>query len=220
MRAGDVLAVIDTGEREVFIRAPRPGIVRFHWDAWASPADVDRLLRYSPDDWHQGPGEAGHVRDGDTVRAGASVARLVRSDGARLYLELPEDILPESRRPVLLKLPSAADGTFYGQVAAVSEVAPSARLIELDRYVSVLDAVRTVDVDVIVARVEGVVVPTRAIVWRDGRTGVFVRRPPGTTFLNVEVVASVDGVSVVEGLTPGTPVVINPERAISLQKWR
>lgn len=212
VRAGDVLAVVDADGGEVLVRAPRPGIVKFYWDGWSSPVDLDRLLHYSPEEWRRRPGEGGHVRDGDAVTGGAPVARLVRSHDVHLYMQVPEVAAVTPGRTVWLKLPSAADDVISGKVVATSRSVPGAILVRLERYIPVLDAVRTIDVDIVLARYEGGIVPARALVSRGEQIGVFVRRPTGTAFVRVALIATVGDEAVVEGLTPGTAVVVNPAR--------
>ena len=66
------------------------------------------------------------------------------------------------------------------------------------------------DVELVVGRWYGVVVPQRALTVRDGRRGAFVAYKASLRFVPVEVLGAAAGQAAVEGIEPNVRVVINP----------
>jgi len=85
-------------------------------------------------------------------------------------------------------------------------------VLELERYVPVLDAVRHVEITVVLSSHEGIVVPADAIVWDDGEAGVLVRRNGRARFVPVQVIARTGDEVALAGIPFGEQIITNPER--------
>ncbi|HLT58372.1 MAG: hypothetical protein LOD91_04030 [Limnochordales bacterium] len=212
VRAQAVVASIETAGGEELVRATGPGTVHFFWDGWEQQVDVDLLLHRAVRHWREVQPAPGRIVDGQDVGQDAPVARVVDSHRIRLYLDLPDGVqLPPGSR-VELRMPSVAPGLVGARVVALGGGEPRAALVELDRYLPVLDAARWVDVEVVRARHRGLVVPNDAIVWQGQAAGVYLRRETGVVFRPVRIRAQVGPWAVVEGVAAGDAVVINPGR--------
>jgi len=212
VRAQSVVASVMTASGERLVQAPTAGNVHFFWDGWEQQLDIDLLLHRSVRHWREVQPSPGRTVDGQLVRAGEPVARIVNGHRIRLYLDLPDGVTFAPNQRVELRMPAVTDQAVGARVVAVGGAQPVAALLELDRYLPVLDAARWVDVELVRARHQGVVVPVGAIVWDGERPGVYLRRETRLVFRPVRVVAQVKEWAVVEGISPGDAVVTNPGR--------
>ncbi|HEY8416615.1 MAG TPA: HlyD family efflux transporter periplasmic adaptor subunit [Limnochordales bacterium] len=212
VRAQAVVASIETPRGEQLVRTAEPGTVHFYWDGWEQQVELDLLLHRAVQHWREVQPAPGRTVDGQEVRQGDPVARVVDSHRIRLYLDLPEGVSLAPGMRVELRMPGVAEQPLAARVVALGGGRPAAVLVELDRYLPVLDAARWVDVEVVRARHQGIVVPVDAIVWEAGRPGVYVRRQTRLVFRPVRIGAQVGPWAVVEGIGAGDQFVVNPGR--------
>ncbi|OUM96552.1 MAG: hypothetical protein BAA04_00745 [Firmicutes bacterium ZCTH02-B6] len=214
VRAQAVVATILTDSGERVVQAPIAGNVHFFWDGWEQQVELDLLLHRAVRHWREVQPASGRIVDGQLVRAGDPIARIVDGHRVRLYLDLPDGVSLAPNQRVELRMPAVTDQTVGARVLALGGGEPVAALLELDRYLPVLDAARWVDAEVVRARHQGVVVPAAAIVSDGQRQGVYLRRETRVVFRTVRVVAQVHEWAVVEGISPGDQVVTNPGRVM------
>src|SRR5690606_7483693 len=144
VRAQAVVASIETPRGEQLVRTPNPGTVHFYWDGWEQQVEVDLLLHRAVQHWQEVRPAPGRTVDGQEVRQGDPVARVVDSHRIRLYLDLPEGVPLVPGVRVELRMPGVADQPVGARVVALGGGRPAAALVELDRYLPVLDAARWV----------------------------------------------------------------------------
>jgi putative membrane fusion protein len=77
---------------------------------------------------------------------------------------------------------------------------------------------RMLDVTMISKKGEGYVLPSQALVEKDGKQGVYLKTPVGIKFVKVEVIATLDDRVVVQGIQAGADVVVNPGLASKLER--
>lgn len=215
VRAGEVLGILLSDTGQTVLRAPRPGIVRFHWDGWEHYLDAHKLWQRTPAEWRTFTTTGGRTPGPETVERGTAVMRLVDSHAIRLYADMPPRVDLRPGQKVSMRIADATDETLR---ATVIELRPAqhsqtaAVLFEVDRYLPLLDAVRHIDVQIVLASFEGIIVPVDALVWGEQGVGVLVRRKAGVDFEPIELLAQVDKRAAVDGVTPGTRIVVNPWR--------
>ena len=212
VRAQSVVASVMTASGERLVQAPTAGNVYFFWDGWEQQVDLDLLLHRAVRQWREVQPSPGRTVDGQLVRTGEPVARIVGGHRIRLYLDLPDGVSLAPNQRVELRIAAVTDQKVGARVVALGGGNPAAALLELDRYLPVLDAARWVDVELVRARHQGVVVPVEAIVWDGERPGVYLRGETRVVFRPVRVVAQVKEWAVVDGISPGDAVVTNPGR--------
>lgn len=213
VRAGEEVGLLVTADGQTLLRAPRPGIVRFHWDGWEEGLRGERLWQRTPGQWRSVRFEGG--RTPERVEQGAAVARVVDSHSVWLYAEMPPRLDLRSGQTVTVSIPNATDERLQARVVerrVIQEGATTVMLLQLERYLPVLDAVRHIDVQLVLGRHDGVIVPADALVWATDGEGVYVREGTRVTFSPVQLSARVGDLVVIEGVEPGTKVVTNPWR--------
>ncbi|GEM_PF-6068226 len=213
VRAGAVVASLMNAGGERLVYATAAGNVHFYWDGWEQQVDLDLLLHRAVRQWREVQPAPGRITDGQLVQAGQPVARIVHGHVIRLYLDLPAGVTLASGQRVEVRMPGVTDQTVGGRVVALGSGEPAAVLVELDRYLPVLDAARWVDVEVVRARYQGLAVPAEAIVWEAAdRPGVYVRRETRVVLRGVRIVGQAGGWAVVDGISAGDEVITNPGR--------
>ncbi|MBO8142352.1 MAG: DUF2118 domain-containing protein [Firmicutes bacterium] len=211
VRTQAVIASVETTRGERLVRAPRPGTVFWHWDGWERFATSAAVFERSPDQWREARFEGGRMQDGQEIESGRPLARLVNSHAVYLYVSLRERDVLEPEQTIAVRLPAVSGDELRARVVAVRN-RPQAALLELDRYVPVLDSARWVEAELVLARYKGVAIPLAAVVWVDGEPGVFLRQETGVTFRAVRLGPKVNERVIVEGIAPGETVVGNPSR--------
>lgn len=195
------------------VAAPAPGVVSLVTDG------TEGRLHYEPGKSPPAPAVLGlqphphRLRPGEVVTVGQPLARVVDASRLHLCLVLPPGEVAELAQADRLRVrlpggreiavrPEAhypGDDRTYGTLTtALSEPAE-----ELVRE-------RLLDVEVIKSRASGVLIPKRALVERDGQTGVFVVRKTLAQWVRVEVKGEKEGTVAVEGIAEGSQVITNP----------
>lgn len=213
VRRGEQLGLLLTDADQTIVRAPRPGIARFHWDGREMEMTAPVLWELTPEQWRTMSVQAG--RTPEYAEPGTTLMRLVDSHGVRLYADVPRKLNLQSGQKVTLNIPDATDETLQATVVDSREIGQDERvsvLFGVDRYLPLLDAVRHIDVRLVAGRYEGVIIPADAVVWTDEGAGVFVRSDGQIAFVPVRLSTRIGDKAVVTDLEPGADVVINPWR--------
>lgn len=220
VRKGESVGLLVTENDQHVVRAPSAGVVRLHWDGWGEALHAEGVWRRAPLGWKERADgddrtDVKKTPDDGAVEADAPVLRLVDSHSMRLYADLPRGAGWRPGQRVTFTMPDVSAEPLQARIIATgstNEADEPVALLELARYVPVLDAVRHVDLTVVLASHEGVVVPAAAIVWDDGAAGVLVQRNGKARFVPVRVVARVGDEIALAGIPLGEKIVINPER--------
>lgn len=155
------------------------------------------------------------VKPGQTVKAGDRVARYINNFTLQVAVELAgSDMLTvkEGRR-VRVRFPEFSTQPVEGVVEKT--IPPDATgfgvaLISLSRYATTLTSVRRLQTEVVVEVREGVLIPSSALVERDGKTGVYEVVGGEVRFTEVEIEALSGSQAAVSGLSEGARVVRSP----------
>ena len=92
-------------------------------------------------------------------------------------------------------------------------------LLKIKRNDIVLTADRNIEIDILLDTLKGNIVPNKAIFYVEaGKSYAFVVKRSRIARVEVEVTGTVNDMSIVEGLSPGTVVVTNPSLAKENQK--
>lgn len=220
VRAGQFLGMILRAEDQVSIYAPRPGIVRFHWDGWEAALTEQSVWQWAPDEWR----ERGKSTDWDdfvrtpegrALDEGTPLLRLTESHGVRLYVTAPEGAGWRAGQTVTVHAADVTEEPLRAKIVEIGQTSSSGvavAMLEVDRYLPVLDAVRHIEMTVVLSRLEGVVVSVDSLVWHEGRPGVLIKRSDGTNFVPVRVLGQVGERVALDGIPPGVDIVANPAR--------
>jgi hypothetical protein len=102
-------------------------------------------------------------------------------------------------------------GSGRAKVLSVSNH-PDCLITVAELYISrsALPPQRSFDAHISDQKYQGVILPIRALVKKEGKTGVYVRTAVGLKFTTVDVVGQLDEQVAVNGITPGVEVVTNP----------
>lgn len=223
VRTGQPVGMLVTATGQTPVTAPMPGIVRYHWDGWETTATMESLWTRTPADWlrvREGAAERWDLGPhrtptGSSVQRGDGLVRLVDSHGVMLYVDMPAGAGWRSGQTVQLSVPDVSGEPLRARVVQTGRIAGSdegAALLELQMYLPVLDAVRHLDVHVVLSSHVGTVVPVDALVWSDGEPGVLVQRRTTVQFVPVVVLAQVGDEVVLDGVAPEDRIVVNPWR--------
>lgn len=213
VRTGEVVGIVVTDSGQTAVRAPRPGIVRFHWDGWEGPL-AQSLWQRTAEQWRSASAAGGRLPGDELIEEGTPVVRLVDSHAIRLYADVPQGVDLRPGQTVTVYMADVTSETLRAKVMETRH-APSgavAVLLELDRYLPLLDAVRHIDVQLVLARHEGVIVPADALVWDETGAGLLVLRDGRATFTSVRLVAQVADTVAVDGVPTGASIIVNPWR--------
>jgi len=157
----------------------------------------------------------GAPEEGQTVRAATPLFKVVDSLEAYACLALPvRDVEQlEVSRPVNVRFPDIHDDVVRGQVYHLGERERNGLVLVVVKLEEAPDALavrREVEVLLVLETYRGTVVPRRALLGRNGRTGVLVVVRNTARFQAVEVLGGDARQVVVTGLPAGTEVVLNP----------
>lgn len=205
------LTPLEWGLPKFEVRAPEPGVVCFHVDgreAAFSPKQAEVLA------WETQAKEVPEVIPNvqkEEVSAGGVVCKLI-----------------DSLQPVVLwgKVPAAVGTTwkegkrlslrFPGRTTKVEAVVRSLRgeeaFLELPFFPD-LCSYRRLQVELVTASYEGVILPGKAVIWQGDKLGVYLNVKGRVHWVPVEVKGRVREEMVVKGIEAGTLVILNPERA-------
>lgn len=198
------------------ISSPVTGTVTFQVDEPGSRITTDGLENIRPDVVFRPKNQRRSIKAGDAIRAGDVVCEVFDDSKAYLVFAVKEqtcrDLVNKSKVGLIVRgedpdnaievIPRFTGGTSGdGYIALVAETREGTRLLHEDK---VIDATLIKDIH------EGVVVPVTALCERKGKQGVFVMKKTTVRFSPVTVKGKDSRRAVVEGIEPGSEVVLTP----------
>jgi putative membrane fusion protein len=192
------------------VTAPVPGVIFFTLDGWEEAFDP---LQFQAALALAGPTGAvlsTPVANGESIAVGQLLAKLVQDDRTFFKLNIQDReaalLKPGEKVEVLL----VEKGAYVPArvVASRQDAANSTVLLELLSSPPFLAERRTLDVEVTVKRLYGLLVPEKALVTEGAHQGVYLRDGDSWRFQMVEVLALRDGNALVTGLRSGDEIAV------------
>lgn len=199
--------------KKLELTAPRAGLVSFHSDGLETvfrPDLVDTLqlekINYSA--------ESRMISDGETVERGERVFKIVnnlRPFFLSLTLDTDDlDSLPRTGGSLGIRV-KGQEQLYPGKVVnIISRGVVGQVILSVDRGDALLRD-RYLDLDLILESKRGLQIPSRAIVYRENRAGVYKATAKGFRWVPVELLFQEGEAIIVEGLYRGDRIAINPE---------
>ncbi len=227
IRAGTVVARLESlpglvNSQEVKeLRAPQAGLVCYHIDGWEGILAPDNWKRLDPLFLFNNFTAAQSEAVPETVQAGDPAFKIIDNlVNPCLILKVDKDQLStfESGDKVELKWGEAKKGK--GRVLAWTRKSDALLVtVELLETNAVLPCSRTFQFQVTSQKYKGIIVPARSLTTRNEKEiGVFIASPVGFKFQKVEIVGRLGDQVAVQGINPGTEVVLNPTLAKRVKK--
>lgn len=212
VRKGAVFAYLETAGQKYALRAPVAGVVSYRLDGMETLLDPD-------DPWASRklpPARPVERRDGDTLAGGEPVARVV--DNLEPLI-LRVRVEPGSVAPGMVTV--GAEWTVRGEEgipfrAEVTGLLPdgtgTAVALRVASYPQRLLNERRLSCRVVTQRVTGLAVPETALVFREGKPGLYLTPKGVAHWVPVEVQHRLDGQAFISGLglEVGTRYIANP----------
>jgi len=203
-----------TQARPEVMRTQEAGVVRLWSDGWEDILVKESVFNIRDvSSLNIGPAER-IITDGQRVATGDPLFRVVDDHWYHFFVRLPLDMVPFLQK---------AGNSLYIRILDPAEAMLRARLVEyrsddtgigvlmlLSQSLPFLDDKRKLATEVILARHSGTIVPTTAVVKRNGKQGIWVQTRGGRLFVPVVPKGSFRGRACVSELPAGTRVVINP----------
>jgi putative membrane fusion protein len=222
VRVGTVIARVktnkgtaDVDQVEMNLKTSRSGVVCYHPDGLEELATADILDKLPPSRIRELKSEPIDVRRQETVDAGEPVARIIDNlEPTLIYAEIPFGLFAE---PLTeggnIRFVIGKDGDSYekAKIVALKGSGDKAEMVlALPTYRQDLIDRRQVEMKVLVRRFAGVVVPVAALVPKEGKNGVYTVHKGVVRWREVQVESRLKEQATVEGITPGTRIVLNP----------
>ncbi|MCI8336989.1 MAG: hypothetical protein HFI72_07545 [Peptococcaceae bacterium] len=211
----------------------------------ADGIDLNKILTLLDGDEHQiaTPDEGQPVKDGQApeesvLGAGKGLFKIVDNLSDVYFLVQVKDadkaaaLEPEQR--IRIRLPEGQqqketssigaveviDSRITATVASVTQTSNGAQvLLKIKRNDIVLSGARKITIDMLLDTIKGNILPNKAIFYNEaGKPCVYVVKKSRLAIAGVEVMGTIDDMSVIEGLSIGTAVVTNPSLAKAQQK--
>ncbi len=212
VRRGEVIGKFFTqdGGFSRKVTAPAAGVVIYHTDGLETlmtPATVENLrpqvFSYS----------IRLVRGlGAPVGRGEAFAKIVNNlkpNALVVRLTDKTDILTKGQQ---VEVRSRGKDLGKAQVVAVQQVEDYALVgLVMGQFAIDLADVRVLPIELVVWRQEGIIIPRKALITKNGNTGVYCLRKEAVVFRQIEVAAKKADQAMVRGLEPGEYVITTPE---------
>ena len=195
--------------------SPLAGVVSFGIDGWEETLRPAGLSDLKPDHLPaRNPAASGPIERG-RVTAAEPVFKIIDNLKVTLAVVLPAvDAAAVARlREVRLRFPQLQGQMVEARVSDLGREDDRGQAVVslvTGQYLDGFTSWRVLDAEVVLESTEGIVLPGRALVKREGRDGVYIIRDQRPYWKEVKVRATGDRQVVVEGLTAGTVVVTNP----------
>ncbi|HEY3315260.1 MAG TPA: HlyD family efflux transporter periplasmic adaptor subunit [Bacillota bacterium] len=214
-------ALVDKANTE--LTAPAAGVVSFIRDGLESEMTPASLASLNGKKVMASTPQATVVKNGDAVKAGQSVFKIIDSIRVYVAVVLPSEQLSsvQGKTMVTIRFPE-----LKGQAvaAAVERVGQRERngyglaVFSTDQFLTEFATQRRTPVQVVKDSFAGVIVPRGALAKRDGQDGVFILRKSQVVFKPVTVLGGDGRRSAVEGIQGGAQVVTNPWLVIGTEQ--
>ncbi len=223
VRVGQVVAQVvavsldsRTGEQTFNVAAPRAGIVSYHLDGLEEIYSRQNINELDLTKVQTIQAESKQVLPGSQVEEGKPVFKIV-NNLEPLYLIADTSTKLKSAEMkkesiILLSFGAGEKNTYRAVVAEKNFGGSSGKLLlSLSNYSDNMMVPRTVSFEVITERYEGFYVPSRAIVRKEGKDGIFTVYKERVRWKEVEVRGQVGDKAVLNGVTADMKVVLNPQ---------
>jgi putative membrane fusion protein len=223
VRVGAVLAQVvvasldsKTGETIFNIVAPEAGIVSYFVDGLENVYSPKNLTELDFNKIDTIKSEPRIIMPGSQVEEGKPVCKIVNNLVPMKILAVTGEVLKFPDKPQRNKVEltlSNNDQQVYQALLMEKAFRGNANqiLFNVDNYDEHLMVVRKQELIVTTARYEGYIIPTGALVRKDGKDGIFTIFKERIQWKNVEIEGIYQEKAVISGITPDIIVIIHPE---------
>lgn len=198
------------------VLAPHPGLVSYTLDGLEDILTLESIGDYGTRQMLTMMGNLGAIENQARLSAGAPVAKIISDSGAYVSVIVTNDeagqILDDSQ--VILRFDAfAGRRETRARLYHVGEREKNGYCLVTYAAEELLDGmvgVRQVTTTIVLRTHVGTIIPRQALVHRGGQDGVFVLEGGVCRFRPVTVEGGDQDELVVDGLSPGTPVIRNP----------
>jgi len=206
------------GTSKVPLQAPAAGIFSLQVDGlesicnpetW-SQIDVQKLAQLEEG---LGKKEHGNASDKNLVAAGVPIYKIVDNlSPSYLFLETDHSLSEwlEKGNSVEVRVPELTDKTLKGSVEDLYQEGGKSRLLIRIPVVNNLEKMRRVSGKLILTKYEGIVIPAKMLVTKEGQTGVYLWQNGRARWQEVKVLGEVDKKVAVSGLQQGQWIITTP----------
>lgn len=202
-------------ESSSIMESQETGVLSYCIDGLEDKMAPERLSEVTAATIYQIKPEPEPATTGSVVEAGAPLFKVIDTSTILFAMAMPStDALSVAERGTVTVRLSGSDGrTFRAQALGVGrKTGDDYGVVNLEalEFLEEMVTLRRVEAEIVVDVYEGTVVPARAVVERSGVTGVFVVEKATARFRPVGVLGQDGKDLVVEGLPPGSDVVVTP----------
>jgi len=200
---------------EISLKTPGSGVVCYHPDGLEGLATPGILEQLAPAQIEGLTPRTVDVRREETIEAGEPVARVIDNLGPTLiYVQINPKLF---EKPLALKgkigIEVGNESASYqkAQIVGLKNAGQKAQVVlALPAFQQELLDMRRVDIRLVIRRFVGVVVPAGALVRKDGEDGVYAVRKGVVHWREIQVEGRLADKVTVDGIPPGTRIVLNP----------
>ncbi len=202
--------------KTVTVTAPKAGVVAYVLDGMEQFFQPNMLQELDINKIEQLTPQYTDNSNLNMLKKGDKFCKIVNNlEGIQLYLEFPISLFKEplqKGRQLRLKFPQLSK-EIYASIIDLKGVGDTAQvLVNIpDMWYSLINT-RTIDVELIVDRQEGILVPKKSLVQKEtGEIGVFWLRKGFVFWQDIEVIAEKGDKVVIKGLEPLTEIILTPQ---------
>lgn len=199
---------------EVTVPAPEPGVFyrqvdglegRYHGVREPSAADIRASLEEALRSRSQGP------VDGDRVRTGQVLGKIVAEETVEFFLPILTENRPSLQQGQTVTLRTSATA-FPARIDRVIDGKPPGYSVIIGTLEAGLAGIeefpRYLDITLVASSARGLIVPSSALVHKNGTTGLLVVQKTVARFRPVEVILVKGNEAVVRGIPPEAQIVL------------
>lgn len=164
----------------------------------------------------------GTVKDGQKVRAGDVIGRVVSGQGVSFYLPIKTEDKPDIRERSEVQLSIASGPTVSAEIVDVIDGSPPGYSIIVGT-ITVMpfgSLTKAAQVGMIVRRRSGVIIPRSSILEKEGRQGVLTVQKTYARFKEVEVLMTKGSQAVVRGISETDEIVLRASHFLEGRRVR
>ncbi len=153
----------------------------------------------------------GRVEDGQEVGYGDMIGRIVSGEDVKFFLVVKTEHRPDVKPGSKILLEASGNMPVYSKISGVTDGKPPGYSIisgEID-YISPDKYVRACYASVITRREQGIIVPVKSLVDKDGEIGVLLVQKTYAMFHPVDVKMIKGDQAVVQGISETSEIVLN-----------
>lgn len=179
------------------------GVVSYNIDGLEEIYSIKKIYDFSYDDLNQEKLDTKKIKSGDTVKAGEPIFKIM--DNLNWYLALKieniKDIEPlKEGDTVYVSFDSNDSKRVKGQILKINKnKSKASMIIKFDTFFSEYYNYRYVDVDIIKSKYEGLKVPNKSVVKKEGVKGVYIKDISGIVkFRPINILGQDDEFTIVD----------------------